>query len=68
MNKIICQSSSNFFTASYGAFRWDKHLYAKKGQWALISSQMEFDRMRDVPSVHIDCVVDDFGNLVGVTA
>ena len=64
---ITTNEDGMFWTASYGAFRWHDYLMPLKGQWQLVSMQMEFDRMRNVPNVHINCVVDDFGNLVGVT-
>ena len=69
MNRVISNSPAAFWTDSYGAFRWHSHLRPSKGnQWALISSNIEFDQMRGIPTgkVHLDCVVDDFGNLVPV--
>jgi hypothetical protein len=58
----------SFFTPFYGAFRWHSHLCYRPGTWALIGFNLEFDRMRGIEndSIHITCVVDDFGNLVRV--
>ena len=68
MKTIIHQSADAFWTAAYGAFRWHPQLKAVKAQWFLVSSVLEFDRMRGLLNSHIECVVDDFGNLVGVPA
>ena len=65
-NQIILQDAASFYTKTYGAYRWHALLQAEKKQWHLISQVMEFDRMRGVQTPHIECVVDDFGNLVGV--
>ena len=64
--EIIIQGKASFYTNAYGAYRWDSHLQAPKKQWYLVSHLTEFDKMRGVETRHIECVVDDFGNLVGV--
>lgn len=60
----------SFFTPFYGAFRWHEQLCGRVGMWALVGFNLEFDQMRGIKpdSVHIECVVDDFGNLVRVPA
>jgi len=64
--EIVLQTTASFYTGAYGAYRWDKLLQAKQKQWYLVSHLTEFDKMRGVEMRHIECVVDDFGNLVGV--
>jgi hypothetical protein len=66
MNQITTIAPSAFWAQSYGAFRWDEWLGSKTKQWALISMNLEFDQMRNVQRSHVDCVVNDFGDLVVV--
>lgn len=66
MNQITTTDHAAFWTGAYGAFRWDKWLGSKTKQWNLISLLSEYDSMRGITHRHIDCVVDDFGDLVAV--
>ena len=66
MNAITAQNGVAFWTRSYGAFRWDKNLQARRAQWFLVSFCSEFDYLRGLASAHVACTVDDFGNLVAV--
>lgn len=70
MNAIETQGPVAFWTAAYGAHRWDKYLFGRHGTWLLVSKSTEFDFMRGMryDAVHITCVVDDFGDLVRVPA
>lgn len=62
------EGDGTFWKAGYGAYRWDKTLYSRPGTWFLVSLNYEFDYLRGVKSLHVTCVVDDFGNLVKVAS
>ena len=68
MNTITLETPASFYTKSYSAHRWNKHLTSKPGTWFLVSHSLDFDYMRGVSSsdMHICCAVDDFGDLVRV--
>lgn len=66
MNVIQTMTPEAFYTAEYGAYRWDKHMVEKPGTWILISRACWFDHFRGFQRPHVTCVVDDFGDLVRV--
>ncbi len=63
---IVTDDPACFWTGTYGAFRWSEHLQAANGQWLLVTLNLAFDRMRGVSAPNIECVVDDFGDLVRI--
>ena len=56
------------YMPSYSMHRWTKYLANKIGMWSLICKNNDLAYMQgaDPGSVHPNCVVDDFGNLVRV--
>lgn len=59
--------SCDFWTPFYGVHRHYSQL-CKPGLYAVIALNPELARMQGAKSAHVNCVVDDFGNLVGVAA
>jgi hypothetical protein len=67
MNKIITfGQKESMYMPTLSMHRWDKYLAPIHGTWSVICQNNELAYMQGVQTgnVHLNCIVDDFGNLV----
>lgn len=70
MKLSVYPGCADYWAPFYGVHRWDQHLNTRPGTYSIVAKNVDLAHMQGAPngSVHMTCVVDDFGTLVRVPA
>lgn len=62
----ITTADYGYHTPTFAVFQWHSHLFKKPGNYFVVTNNTELSRLQGVKpgDSHVDCIVDDFGDLV----